>query len=61
MQPIVELLVTDNYSLNVRLFKLFSLDQMTLTSAVPHPVSSDRKLYILFDFVHILNLSETIG
>ena len=27
---------------------------MTLTSAVPHPVSSNRKLYILFDFVHIL-------
>ena len=50
----VELLVTDNYSLHVRLFKLFSSDQMTLTSAVPHPVSSDRKLYIPFDFVHIL-------
>ena len=26
---LVELLVTDNYSLNVRLFKLFSSDQMT--------------------------------
>ena len=49
----VELLVTDNYSLNVRLFKLFSSDQMTLTSAASHAVSSDRKLYILFDFVHI--------
>ena len=56
-----ELLVTDNYSLNVRLFKLFSSDQMTLTSAVPHPVSSDRKLYILFDFVYILKYIRNNG
>ena len=51
---IVEVLVTDNYSLNVRLFKMYSPDQRTLLPAVQHPTCPKRKLYILFDFVHII-------
>ena len=50
----VEVLVTDNYPMNVRLFKLYSLDHKTLFPAVPHPTCPERKLYILFDFVHII-------
>ena len=46
----VEVLVTDNYSLNVRLFKLYSSDQKTLLPVVPHPTRPERKLFILFDF-----------
>ena len=49
----VEVLITDNHPLNVRLFKLFSSDKNTLAPVVPHPISTNRKLYILFDFVHI--------
>ena len=48
------ILVTDNYSLNVRLFKMYSPDQRTLLPAVQHPTCPERKLYILFDFVHII-------
>ena len=36
------------------MFKLFSLDGKTLTPTVPHPVNQSRKLFLLFDFVHIL-------
>ena len=50
----VEVLVTDNYSLNVRLFKLYSSDQNPLLPVVPHPTCPERKLFILFDFVHII-------
>ena len=50
----VEVLVTDSYPLNVLIFKLYSLDQKTLLPAVPHPTCSERKLYILFDFVNII-------
>ena len=50
----VEVLVTDNYPLNVRLFKLYSSDHKTLLPAVPHPTCPWRKLYLLFDFVHII-------
>ena len=50
----VEVLVTDNYSLNVRLFKMYSPDQRTLLPAVQYPTCPERKLYILFNFVHII-------
>ena len=50
----VEVLVTDNYPLNVRLFKLYSSDHKTLLPAVPHPTCPWRKLYLLFDFVQII-------
>ena len=46
-------LITDNYPLNVRLFKLFS-NTSQLEHCVPHPVDSSRSLFFLFDFVHIL-------
>ena len=46
-------LITDNYPLNVRLFKSFS-NTSQLEHCVPHPVDSSRCLFFLFDFVHIL-------
>ena len=50
---IVVTLITDNYLLNVRLFKLFS-NSSQLEHCVPHLVDSSRSLFFLFDFVHIL-------
>ena len=50
----VQAICTDNYPLNVSLFKLFSSDGKTLTPTVPHPNDPNRKLFLLFDFVHIL-------
>ena len=50
----VQAICTDNYPLNVNMFKLFSSDGKTLTPTVPHPVNQSRKLFLLFDFVHIL-------
>ena len=46
-------LITDNYPLNVRLFKLFT-NTSQLEHCVPHPVDPSRYLFFLFDFVHIL-------
>ena len=45
---------TDNYPLNVSLFKLFSRDRNTLTPSVSHPNDPNLKLFVLFDFVHII-------
>ena len=50
----VHAICTDNYPLNINMFKLFSSDGKTLTLTVPHPVNQSRKLFLLFDFVHIL-------
>ena len=50
----IEVLIADNFPMNVRLFKLFSSDKKTLAPEVPHPINPDRTLFILFDFVHIL-------
>ena len=50
----VQAISTDNYPLNVNMFKLFSSYGKTLTQTVPHPVNQSRKLFLLFDFVHIL-------
>ena len=50
----VQAICTDNYPLNVSLFKLFSRDRNTLTPSVSHPNDSNRKLFLLFDFVHII-------
>ena len=41
-------LVTDNYPLNVRLFKLFTTSSQ-LKHCVPHPIDSIRFLFFLFD------------
>ena len=50
----VQVLCTDNYPLNVSIFKLFSPNQKTLQTIVPHPTSENRPLILMFDFVHIL-------
>ena len=49
----VQIIFTDNYLLNVNLFKLFSLSRLLETS-VPHLSDNTRKPYVTFDFVHIL-------
>ena len=49
----VQVLCTDNYPLNVSIFKLFSPDK-TLNPSVPHLCDLNRTLFLLFDFVHIL-------
>ena len=49
----VQAICTDNYPMNVSLFKLFSPTN-TLDTVVPHPLISQRWIVLLFDFVHIL-------
>ena len=49
----VEIISTDNYPLNVKLFKLFSPNGK-LETRVPHPCDMHRSLFLTFDFVHIL-------
>ena len=49
----VQIISTDNYPLNVKLFKLFS-PIGKLETRVPHPCDIDRGLFLTFDFVHIL-------
>ena len=44
----VQVLCTDNYPLNVRLFKCFS-PSATLDPSVPHPFDPSRSLNLLFD------------
>ena len=50
----VESICTDNYPLNVSLFKLFSDDQKSLQPIVTHPCHHTRSLILLFDIVHII-------
>ena len=49
---LVEIISTDNYPLNVKLFKLFS-PVGDLEIKVPHPCDNSRVLFLTFDFVHI--------
>ena len=49
----VEVICTDNYPMNVSLFKLFSPTGVLVT-IVPHPFYPERSIVLLFDFVHIL-------
>ena len=49
----VQVLCTDNYPMNVNIFKLFSPDRI-LKHTVPHPIDINRSLFLLFDFVHII-------
>ena len=49
----VHVISTDNYPLNVKLFKLFST-LGKLETRVPHPNDIHRSLFLTFDFVHIL-------
>ena len=50
----VEAICTDNYPLNVSLFKLFPNDSKTLQPKVKHPCNPARNLILLFDIVHII-------
>ena len=50
----MQVVCTDNYPLNVSFFKLFSTDNKTLTPTVIHPNDPERKLFLIFDFVHII-------
>ena len=50
---LVQVISTDNYPLNVKLFKLFS-PVGKLETRVPHPCDINRPLFLTFDFVHIL-------
>ena len=49
----VEALCTDNYPLNVRLYKLFSADN-TLVPKVTHPCNPERSIILFFDIVFII-------
>ena len=49
----VQIISTDNYPLNVKLFKFFS-PTGKLDAKVPHPCDINRNLFLTFDFVHIL-------
>ena len=49
----VDVIVSDNYPLNVNLFKLLGNSKEPL-SYVPHPTNNKRPLYLFFDFIHIL-------
>ena len=49
----VQAISTDNYPLNVKLFKKNS-PIGKLDAKVPHPCDIDRNLFLTFDFVHIL-------
>ena len=49
----VEAICTDNYPLNVNLFKLFSVDSKTLQPAVSHPCNPLRKIILFFDIVAV--------
>ena len=49
----VQVVCTDNYPLNVSLFKLLS-PTTDLETCVPHPLQPCRPLYLIFDFVHII-------
>ena len=49
----VQVVCTDNYPLNVSLFKLLS-PATNLETCVPHPLQPCRSLYLIFDFVHII-------
>ena len=50
----VDAVCTDNYPLNVSLYKLLSPNHRTLLPQVPHPCDPNRDLILFFDFVHIL-------
>ena len=49
----VDVIVSDNYPLNVNLFKLLG-NSKELLSCVLHPNDNQRSLYLMFDFVHII-------
>ena len=50
---LVDVIVSDNYPLNVNLFKLLG-NSKEILSHVQHPNNNQRSLYLMFDFVHII-------
>ena len=50
---LIEIISTDNFPLNVKIFKLFSPSGI-LETRVPHPCDRNRGLFVTFDFAHIL-------
>ena len=50
----VDAVCTDNYPLNVSLYKLLSPNHKTLLPEVVHPCAPNRYLILFFDIVHIL-------
>ena len=50
----VDIIVSNNYPLNVNLFKLLG-NSKELLSCVLHPNDNQRSLYLMFDLVHIVN------
>ncbi|KAI6651884.1 Transposable element P transposase [Oopsacas minuta] len=48
-----QVICTDNYPLNVNLFKLLS-PTSNLETCVPRPLHTCRPLYLIFDFAHII-------
>ena len=57
----VDAICTDNYPLNVSLFKLFSADQKSLLPIVKHPCDPIRDLILFFDIVHIIKSVRNKG
>ena len=49
----IQIICTDNYPLNVNIFKLFSPTKKLETNVL-HPSDNERTLFLTFDFVHIL-------
>jgi len=47
-------LVTDNLSVNTRLFKLLNPNESTLKCEVPHPTDPSRTIHLCFDSSHII-------
>ena len=47
---LIQVVCTDNYPLNVNLFKLLS-PSSNLETCVPHPLDSCRPLYLIFDII----------
>ena len=56
----VQIISTDNYPLNVNIFKLFSPTKKLETN-VPHPSDNERTLFLTFYFVHILKSIQITG
>ena len=50
---LIEIISTDNFPLNVKIFKLF-FPSGKLETRVPRPCDRNRGLFVTFDFVHIL-------
>ena len=55
----IEEICTDNYPLNVSLFKFFSYDTKIMQPRVVHPCNPTRTLILFFDIFHIMKSIRT--